>query len=259
MADSPIEKIHIDEFLTLVEGLEVYQSDRQVPPEPDFWAETNLGLIGIEHTRLYKKVDQNEIDPVADDKLGEDVLEKATAIYDRNFDQKVHVTVAFKSDYGVNRSLKKPLTLKGCNRMKLAKQLVEFVIQNIPAFETYEEFENPNPLTNDYFLPEVISSVNIGYYPKNMTRSFFGSSAWHFSPTLQNGSSLFESLKKKNSKPKLYQNEYAQIWLVMVTSPFNLTMDFDFERSELPAIKTPFDRIFIYQDGNRKFHELIKI
>jgi len=26
MADSPIEKIHIDEFLTLVEDLEVYQS-----------------------------------------------------------------------------------------------------------------------------------------------------------------------------------------------------------------------------------------
>jgi hypothetical protein len=258
MADSPIEKIHIDEFLTLVEGLEVYESGRQDPPEPDFWAKTNLGLIGIEHTRLFKKVDQNKVDPVAEEKLGEDVLAKAQAIFDSTYDQKVHVNMTFKSDFGVNRTLHKPLTLKDYNRLELAKQLVEFVSQNVPAFETYVDFENPNPWTDDYILPEVISSVSIGYFPKNMTRSFFGSSAWHFSPTLQNGSSLFNSLEKKNSKPSKYLKEYAQIWLVFVASPFNITMDFNFDRG-LPEIQSTFDRVFIYRHGDQKYHELQQI
>jgi hypothetical protein len=258
MGDSRLEEIHIQEFLSLVEGLEILDLKRQKPPEPDFYAQTNSGLIGIEHTRLFKKVDQNGVDPVEEDKLGDDVLKKAKDIFGEISDKKVHLTVSFRSDFGKSWKLNSPLSLMGINRLELAGQLAAFVKNNIPPFETYIDFENPNPWTDICFLPEVIASVNIGYFPKNMTYSAFGASGGHISPTLQNGSSIFESLAKKNSRPSKYEKDYSQIWLVMVTSPFNLTMDFDFDRSELPIIETPFDRVFIYQDGIKKYHELPK-
>jgi hypothetical protein len=69
---------------------------------------------------------------------------------------------------------------------------------------------------------------------------------------------MFKVMEKKSAKPKNFQRVYNQIWLVMVTSPFNLTMDFDFERSELPIIEAPFDRVFIYRHGDMKYHELLK-
>ncbi|WP_339869364.1 hypothetical protein [uncultured Algoriphagus sp.] len=258
MSDSPIEKIHIDEFLTLVEGLEVYKSDRQSPPEPDFCAQTNLGMIGIEHTRLFKKLDTNSIDPVAEDRLADDVLNKANEIFQKMSDYKVHVTVSFRSDYGVGRIIPNPQSLQKVNKTELANQIAQFVLENIPDEETYVDIQNPDSWSREYVLPEIVKSVNIGLYSK-MSHSAFGAMAFHWAPTLENGSTFFDTLKRKNGKPRNYQIDYFQIWLVMVTSPFNLTMDFDFNRSELPIVESPFDKVFIYRHGDKKYHELPKM
>lgn len=258
MGDSKLEEIHIQKFLSLVEDLEILDLKRQKPPEPDFCAQTNTGLIGIEHTRLFKKVDQNGVDPVEEDKLGDDILKKAKKIFEEISDKKVHVTVSFRSDFGKNGKVNRLLSLKGFNRLELAGQIAEFVKKNIPPFEEYIDLENPNRWTDNCFLPEVIASVNIGYFPKNMTSSAFGASTWHVSPTIQNGSTIFESLDKKNSRPKKYERDYSQIWLVMITSPFDLTMDFDFDRTELPYVDSIFDKVFVYRHGDKKYHELPK-
>lgn len=258
MSDTPLEKIHIDEFLTLVEGLEVYRSDRQSPLEPDFWAETNLGLIGIEHTQLFKKVDTNNIDPVAEDRLADDVLNKANEIFQKMSDCKVHVTVSFRSDYGVGRIVPNPQSLQKINKTGLANQIAQFVFENIPDEETYVDFQNPDSWSGEYVLPEIVNSVNIGLYSK-MSHSSFGGMAFHWALTLENGSTFFDTLKRKNEKPKNYQIDYSQIWLVMVTSPFNLAMDFNFDRSKLPIIESPFDKVFIYRHGDKKYHELAKM
>lgn len=254
MSDSPLEKIHIDEFLTLVEGLEVYKSDRESPPEPDFWVETNLGLIGIEHTQLFKKVDSNTIDPVAEDRLADDVLNKANEIFQKMSDYKVHVTVSFCSDYGVGGRVPNPQSLQKVNKTELANQIAQFVHGNIPNEETYVDFQNPN----GYILPEIVKSVNIGLYSK-MSHSSFGGMAFHWAPTLENGSTFFDTLKRKNEKPKNYQIDYSQIWLVMVTSPFNLAMDFDFNGSKLPIVESPFNKVFIYRHGDKRYNELPKM
>lgn len=257
MGDSIVEKIHIEEFLALVEELEVSNWGRQLAPEPDFWAETNLGLIGIEHTRLFKKVDQNKVDPVLHENEGDEVLKLALEIFHKQSDVKVHVSVSFRSDYGVGRQLKNPIWLHKNMRIKLAEELVQFVLTNLPKDEEFLDFENPNPWTGDYMLSEVISSVNIGHFSK-MNHSYFGASGAHVSPSLENAR-IFETLEKKNTRPHKYQRNYKQIWLVMITSPFQQTMDFDFNRSKLPEIETTFNRVFIYRHGEKKYHELPKV
>jgi hypothetical protein len=258
MGDSRIEKIHIKEFLALVEGLDVYELHRQSPPEPDFWVETNLGLIGIEHTQIFKKIDKNGVDPVAEDRLGNDVLNKAKEYFGQICNQHVHVNLAFRSDYGANGKIVKPNQIQKINRSSLAKEIAEFVAKNIPEPEKWLDFDNPNPFTGNYFLPEIVRSIVIAKYP-NISETTFRGMGSHVVPLLENASNLMDALSKKASKPALYSKKYSQTWLVMVTSPFNLTMDFNFERSELPSDITPFDRVFIYRHGDQKYHELQKI
>lgn len=258
MGDTRIEEIHIKEFLALIEGLEVYELERQSPPEPDFRVETNIGLIGIEHTRIFKKKDQNGIDPVAEDRLGDDVLNKARIHFGRISHQHVHVNVNFRSDHGANRHIANPNQLQKLNRSELAEKIAEFVARNIPEPEKWLDFDNPNRSTDEYFLPEIVSQITVARYP-NISETTFGGMGWHFAPSLEIGSNLMDALEKKASKPASYSKNYSQIWLVMVTSPFNLTMDFNFDRSELPTDSTPFDRVFIYRHGDQKYHEIQKI
>ncbi len=256
MADSPIEKIHIDEFLALVKGLEVYKSERQSPPEPDFWAETNLGLIGIEHTRLFKKVDENGIDPVQEDQLAEDVMDKAEKIFISMSDMKAHVSASFYSTMSFYRKLENPPSLKKVSKTTLAQQIASFVLENLPSLGEYKYFENPDPYTGNYILDQLISSINIWNSKELDSPSFYPVSG-HVVPSLE-FSQLFEKIKKKDTRPKNYKRDYSQIWLVFVASPFNITMDFNFDRG-LPEVQSTYDRVFIYRHGDQKYHELQKV
>lgn len=255
MGDSKIEEIHIKEFLSLVQGLEVYASDRQSPPEPDFWAETNLGLIGIEHTRLFKKVDQNGINPVEEDRLSEAIMKKAEEIFKGNSNLNAHVSVSFFPTMSFYRKLENPPSLKGISRNAMAEEIAFFVLDNMPKNGEYKYFQNPDGYSGKYILSPLISSINIGNSEEINSPFFFPVSS-HVVPPLEY-SGLFETLNKKNNKPKNYLKKYSQKWLVFVSSPFNITMDFNFDRG-LPEIQSTFDRVFIYRHGDMKCHELPK-
>jgi hypothetical protein len=257
MSDTEEEQIHIEQFLPLIEGLEIYKFERQKPPEPDFYALTNFGLIGIEHTRLFKKIDSNGVDPVLHQKEADLLLKEATERFNNISDFKVHVTVSFRSDYGVGRLIKNPVWLNKSSRIELAKTLVEFVLNNVPKDQSFIDCGNPHIWTGDYFLPEVVESVNIGHYSQ-LSRSTFGSSSFHFSPSIEKGSRIHGLIRKKNFKLEKYKIEYDQTWLVLVASPFDLNSDFNFERNDFPTIDSEFSKVFIYRHGDMKYHELSK-
>lgn len=256
MGDSKIEEIHIKDFLDLVEGLEVSDWDRQLAPEPDFWAETNLGLIGIEHTRLFKKVDENGINPVEEEGLANDIMQKAEDIFKSKSNVKAHVSASFYSTMSFYRKLENPPSLKKVSKTTLAQQIASFVLENLPSLGEYKYFENPDPYTGSYFLTPLISSINIGNSKELDSASFFPVSA-HVVPSLE-FSQLIEKIKKKNKRSKNYKRDYSQIWLVFVASPFNITMDFNYDKG-LPEIQSTFDRVFIYRHGDQKYHELQQI
>ena len=257
MSDSPIEKIHIQEFLSLVEGLEVIDFGRQSPPEPDFWAETNFGLIGIEHTRLFKKVDQNGINPVEEQSLAKRILDEAKRKYEDSSDVKVQVNVSFKSFFSGKQSDESGLTLKKLNRTELANKLAQFILNVTPMVQEMADFRNPEPQTNHLFLPEIFEVVGI-WKMESLSESFFELRETSTLPLISGGSIFLEILSSKNRKPEKYRRKYDQIWLLMVTDSFNQPMAFNYSKSEMPSISSPFDKVFIYRHGDQKYHELQK-
>ena len=140
MSDSPIEKIHIQEFLSLVEGLEVIDFGRQSPPEPDFWAETNLGLIGIEHTMLTIK--NANFDSVAEYRAALDILDKAKENFKMLIKKKVHVKVSFQNEFWKASINKTNNSLQKVIRKDFAKDLADFVLKNLPEEGKRVEFDN---------------------------------------------------------------------------------------------------------------------
>lgn len=245
MADSPIEKIHIDEFLTLVEGLEVYQSDRQVPPEPDFWAETNLGLIGIEHTRLIaKKDDQN---PVAEYRAAIYILNKATENLKMLTDKKVHVKVSFQKA----NSEKSEFSLQKVNRSDFANDLTNFVLDNFPEHGQRKEIDN---FRGKYFHKQV-KRISITHH-RTLEETHFGLLDANWLKDIFERSNFYDRIKSKNQNPVKYEKKYDQIWLVLVSDRSYSFSDFKFSGEGLPQIVSEFDRVFIYRHGDQKYQEL---
>jgi len=234
MADSPIEKIHIDEFLTLVEDLEVYQSLRQDPPEPDFRAETNFGLIGIEHTRLFKKEDLNRIIPKRHENEASNILFEAQEKFNSLSDERVHVEIYFNSDYG-RKVARNPIQLTARERKLLVDPLIDFVLKNVPSKGNFEGFENPDWKTVTYILPKEIGDIVISNRG-NLPKSIWTQSNGGVVPKFLNGSTFFESLNKKNEKPLNYKKTYDLIWLVMVADRNEFASYFDFSDVIWPEI-----------------------
>lgn len=254
MGDSRVEEIHIEEFLTLVEGLEVSNWDRQLPPEPDFWAETNLGFIGIEHTQLFKKEDHNGIIPKRHESEASKILIQAQEKFNSLSEEKVHVEIYFNSDYG-RKVLEEPVQLTARERKLLIDPLIDFVLKNIPSKGSFEGFENPEWKTGTYILPKEIRDIVISNRG-NLPKSIWTQSNGGVVPKFLRGSGFFESLNKKNEKPLNYKKTYDLIWLVMVADRNEFASYFDFSDVIWPQIKTSFDKAFIFRAGENLIHEL---
>ena len=59
-------------------------------------------------------------------------------------------------------------------------------------------------------------------------------------------------LKKKNEKPRNYQKDYYQIWLLIIEDQRDLATYFDFEYGEQPTVSSPFDRIFVFRYATKR-------
>lgn len=256
MSDSPIEEFHIQEFLSLVEGLELLDLKRQKPPEPDFYAETNFGLIGIEHTQLFKRPDQNKVLPSLHESEGDRLVSEAKKLFEEKSDAKIHVAISYRFEYG-NNNRKNPIWLSSQKRKDLVPIVVDFVLQNIPKNGSFQGFENPD-LFGRYVLPNEIFNISISNR-SNLPTTYWSVSDGHVIPDIISESNFWELLEAKNKKVGQYNDQHDLLWLVLVSDNRKISSDFKMYNQELPKIQSPFDRVFIYMHGDKVYHELPKI
>ena len=80
MPNLKLEQIHIEQFIKLFFSTEV-KLEQQQPPEPDFKITSNEKIIGIEHTRLIRMPDANNIDIMAHSKIANKIMSEAETLY----------------------------------------------------------------------------------------------------------------------------------------------------------------------------------
>ncbi|MFC3417160.1 hypothetical protein [Algoriphagus hitonicola] len=252
MKQKELERIHIEDFLKL---LPVEYSGKLIDfEEPDFILETKSGLIGIEHTQLFKKEDHNGIIPKRHESEASKILMQAQEKFNSLSDERVHVEIYFNSDYG-RKVLEEPLQLTARERKLLVDPLVDFVLKNIPSKGSFQGFESPDWKTGEYILPKEIGDIVISNR-ETLPKSIWTQSNGGMVPEFLRGSSFFESLNKKNGRVSNYKRAYDQIWLVMVADRNEFASYFDFSDVIWPQIETPFGKVFIYRAGENAFHEL---
>lgn len=252
MKQKELERIHIEDFLKL---LPVEYSGKLIDfEEPDFILETKSGLIGIEHTQVFKKKDSNGLNPIEHENESLTLLKLAEVEFNRISNSGVHVDIFFRFDYGF-ANISNPVQLTARERKKLVIPLVEFVKKNIPNEGGFLGFENPVPEIGNSYLPVEIRDIvisNRGTLPKSIWTQSNGGMV----PEFLRGSSFFESLNKKNGRVSNYKRAYDQIWLVMVADRNEFASYFDFSDVIWPQIETLFDKVFIFRAGENLFHEL---
>ena len=69
---------------------------QQDPPEPDFYVETDQGLIGLEHTRLVREKDRRGVSMMAHHRCAERIMESAEQLFSHLLDVKLNVSVNFR-------------------------------------------------------------------------------------------------------------------------------------------------------------------
>lgn len=248
------EEKHILAFWECLEEFPGYVPKGQDPPEPDFYVVTGEGKIGIEHTRLIRQKDQRGFDPKRHDVLAQKIIEYAENEFNLHSDVKLHVDVDFRNDYGLMRG-DQSVYLTNADIKQLADRIAGFVKANIPDPKTHVTFEGFDENTGKRLFSEKIERITIA------NTDYKNASCWSATsggvlPRVFESSAFTSSLKKKNDKPKNYQQNYYQIWLLMVDDDREFVSSFSYDRSDENVLDSPFDRVFIFRYALDKIIEL---
>lgn len=254
MKQKELERIHIESFLKLMP--ELYSGKLIDFEVPDFILETNMGLIGIEHTQVFKKKDANGLNPIEHENESSNLLKLAEDEFNRLSNSGVHVDVFFRFDYGFG-NISNPVQLTAKERKKLIMPLVEFVRENIPPEGEFLGFENPDPHKGNAYLPIEIRDIVISNR-RNSDKSLWTCMNAGMVPEFFSGSTFHNALSNKNQIHGKYSREYDSTWLVMVVDINLFASYFNFQEIKFPQIDTQYDKVFIYRHGEHKCHELPK-
>ena len=246
-----IEERHILAFWESLNEFSDCLPNKQAPPEPDFYVETDSGLIGIEHTQLIRKKDHRGIDPMQHSKCADRIMNQAEQAFNRILDVKLWVSVRFRSDYGLVSS--NPTFLANSDIQPLAAFVADFVVKNIPPPGITQNFENFDWNKSEFRFPEKIDLIKIGN--PGYENVCWSASQGGVVPPIFKSDAFTITLKKKNRKPKNYSKHYDQIWLVMVENQTNLTSYFDWDNCEVPILVSSFDRVFVFRYASKEIIE----
>ena len=169
---------------------------------------------------------------------------------------KLYVSVSFRCDHGL--IVPNPTYLSNRDIQPLAKFIANFVHSNIPELDNHYTIERYDPYTYAVIFPEEmkINTISIYHWDQKTSQPCWTLSQAAMIPRMFKSTAFTTTVNKKNQKPKNYQRNYYQIWLVIVEDQRNLTTYFDVKHGEIPQLPSTFDRVFVFRYASEEIIEL---
>lgn len=258
MSNKEEERRHLRTFLSKLDeapkGERIFAGDNEVP---DLKIDTDQGIIGVEHKRLYYPESDNGVIRQEQESLRSQVVQQAREIFASQKDIALDVVVSFRSLYGLAVD-PTGIKLTTSKLHRVATELADFVGKNIPDPGQTLPLQ-PNVHQTDF--PSEVSSI-IVWRPKRPDRKEYvlwqsseGGAVARFTPQ------FFEKrIVKYEKKIDSYREEGCrEIWLLMAADGSNFSSWFDRELSDKAfeqCYLTEFDRLFVLSGPSLDLEEL---
>lgn len=257
MPNLRLEQIHIEQFIKLFFNSSI-GFEQQQPPEPDFKVKLDEKVIGIEHTRLIRKPDKNNINVMGHYKVADKIMHKAELLYNTTESMCLMVNVSFRCDYGLITN--SPKQLYNNDIQELSHFIADFVKLQLPKIvaskqDAYFTFYTYDFNTGQQVLPEKINHITITN-TKSFEHSCWAANQGGVIPGIYKSEEFEITLNNKNKKPQNYKNEYDEIWLLIVEDSMDLTSYFHFDDQSTPEIESNFNRVFVLRKVENCYIEL---
>lgn len=211
--------------------------------EPDVIIHTANGLLGIEHTRIFRKDDTDEIVRQEQESLEQRIVDKARSIYENGGGPPLYVTLAFI-----------PAIKLAKNEVNsISSRIASIVRDHIPN-EGQHHILDACQLPAKY-LPRQISAVFVDRF-YNQREMFW---AVMRSDNIPNISSeqIQEIIHNKDIHVRKYLERCSEVWLVIVQDGFAPSSGFDLSEGVLMKVyKSAFKRVFLFRNFEYETHEL---
>lgn len=209
--------------------------------KPDFIVHGGDRILGIEHTEIFQPGKPDGTSLQAQDSLSQQVVNKASEIYFRNFSQPLLVQVLF--NHGT--------MIRNIDVARLSNSIVQLIESahikpgdSITIKRTKENLE--------YFPREIIMLHVCIQHEENEWRS--SSSGWIPEITPEY---LQERIDQKDLKLKTYKSKCSELWLLIVADNLRIPSAVDLSDMAIShQYPTGFDRIFLFWDSSKSFVEL---
>lgn len=216
---------------------------------PDFWFQTDTGLLGIEMCEVLRPASSNNgIMPIEQETLHREIMTAAQLAYYRNSEVRpVKVQVYFADARG-----------KKQNRCAMAQALADFVGQNAHRANPFVSLRTErNELTLEWDeLPDGFSSVTID---SSLTGDWWSGEVGGYNVLTDTLSQVTERICSKDKLVPSYRanlGENASVWLLLysgVTVARSMTIPECAQQWKFPF---SFDRVFWFVSLENKFVEI---
>jgi hypothetical protein len=211
--------------------------------EPDLIVRTTNGLLGIEHTRVFRTDHANGIVRQKQESLEQRIVDQAKNTYAYNAGPSLYVTLAFVSKIALAKN----------EVSTISAQVSNIVSRHIPN-EGQHLVLDACKLPADY-LPRQISAIFIDRL-KNQREMFWAVMRSDNIPNLSSAQ-VQEIIRNKDVHLQKYRARCSEVWLLIVQDGFTPSSGFDIPEEVLgKAYKSGFERLFLFKSFECETHEL---
>lgn len=234
-----IEKIHFEYFkercIELPEG--ILDDDRE---NPDFLIKHSKGILGIEHTQLFK-IKKHPNAPQALEAFRNQIIESSRNICEKDTPP-LYVQVWFNFNQRVPLNRKKEI-------QRISMSLAEFVKKwhKENPNEFFQEFRNPNEISEVYQM--IITHIGDGWAGLPNHRWTVEAPAVVYNFTIEH---IQNCITEKNDRYEDYIKSCNNCWLLITFNAFKNSQSFEMPKQINHKFESKFERIFILDTSHRK-------
>lgn len=211
--------------------------------DPDLIVHTPDGLLGIEHTRIFRPDRTDQIVPQEQESLEERIVNLARERYESRGGPPVTVTPYFNPHIRLGKKDVDPI----------AERLCDIVCRYLPATDGQVILETYH--LGLQVLPTEIWAVIINRYP-GFKEMFWGAARSGVVPDLE-PDYLDEIIRNKETRRQKYLKRCSHIWLLIVEDGSAPSSYFTITDSAISrTYKSGFDRVFLFNNFDCKVIEL---
>jgi hypothetical protein len=204
------------------------------PPDPDLMVYTNGGVLGIEHTRIFRTDHSNGIVRQEQESLEERIVNRAREIYEQYGGPPLHVAVSFNSNIRLGKK----------DVASISTFLAGIVARYIPDVGQQVILEASRFIPRPF--PREVDIIFIDRYGKS--EMFWTVYRGDTVPTLTT-ELIEDKIQNKEAKREKYLSRCSKIWLLIVETGGAPSSHFDIPRAVVEKVyKSNFDRIFLLKD-----------